>query len=66
MTTRSDRADSRGISAQLERHGYRLLGAPESFLVSKQGTLLEGEAERATAWGASVGEEAALACLASG
>jgi hypothetical protein len=51
---------------QLERHGYRLLGAPESFLVSKQGTLLKGEVERATAWGASVGEEAAFACLASG
>jgi hypothetical protein len=57
---------SRGISAQLEHHGYRLLAAPQSFLVSKQGTLLEGEAERATAWGASVGEEAAFACLASG
>lgn len=25
-------------------HGYRLLTTPESFLVSKQGTLLEGEA----------------------
>jgi hypothetical protein len=57
---------SRGISAQLERHGYRLLARPESFLVSKQGTLLEGEAERASAFGASIGEEAAFACLATG
>jgi hypothetical protein len=52
---------SRGISAQLERHGYRVLTGPESFLVSKQGTLLEGEAERAIAWGAMVGEKASSA-----
>jgi menaquinone-dependent protoporphyrinogen IX oxidase len=56
---------SRGISALLERHGYRLLAAPESFLVTKQGALLQGEAERASAWGASIGEEAAFSCLAT-
>jgi hypothetical protein len=49
---------SRGISRLLKGHGYRLLTAPESFLVSKRGTLLEGEAARAHAWGAMVGEEA--------
>ncbi len=46
---------SRGISRLLARHGYRLLAAPESFLVSKQDTLLDGEADRARAWGAMVG-----------
>jgi hypothetical protein len=49
---------SRGISRLLKGHGYRLLAAPESFLVSKQGSLLEGEAARACAWGTMIGEEA--------
>jgi hypothetical protein len=49
---------SRGISRLLKAHGYRLLATPESFLVSKQGTLLEGEEARAHAWGALIGEEA--------
>ncbi len=49
---------SRGISAQLKRHGYRLVAAPESFLVSKQNTLLDGEAARACSWGAMIGQQA--------
>jgi hypothetical protein len=49
---------SRGISRLLARSGRRLVAAPESFLVSKQNTLLEGEAERARSWGALIGETA--------
>jgi hypothetical protein len=49
---------SRGISKLLARHGYRLLAPPESFLVSKQNTLLDGEAGRARAWGATIGAAA--------
>lgn len=49
---------SRGIARLLKAHGYRLLADPESFLVSKEGTLLEGEEARACAWGALIGEEA--------
>jgi hypothetical protein len=49
---------SRGISGLLKRRGYRLFTAPESFLVSKQNTLLDGEAARARSWGATIGEEA--------
>jgi hypothetical protein len=49
---------SRGIAALLKRRGYRLLTAPESFLVSKQNALLDGEAARARSWGAMIGEEA--------
>jgi Flavodoxin len=49
---------SRGISALLKHRGYRLLTAPESFLVSKQNTLLDGEAARARSWGALLGEQA--------
>ena len=39
-------------------HGCYLLTAPETFLVSKQGTLLEGEAARACAYAVMTGEEA--------
>jgi hypothetical protein len=49
---------SRGISRLLNAHGYRLVAAPASFLVTKEGTLLEGEEARACAWGALIGEEA--------
>jgi hypothetical protein len=49
---------SRGIARLLKAHGYRLLTAPGSFIVSKEGTLLDGEEARARAWGAQIGEEA--------
>ena len=49
---------SRRIARQLARGGWRLLVPPESFLVSKQETLLEGEAARARSWGAEIGEAA--------
>jgi hypothetical protein len=49
---------SRSISGLLKRRGYRLLVAPESFLVSKRHALLDGEAARARSWGALIGEEA--------
>jgi len=49
---------SRIIGRLLERHGYRLVEAPESFLVSKQNTLLDGEAARARRWGAALGTAA--------
>lgn len=49
---------SRGVAGLLKRRGYRLLAAPESFLVSKQNTLVDGEAAHARAWGALIGEEA--------
>jgi hypothetical protein len=49
---------SRGIARLLNAHGYHLLTAPASFLVSKEGTLLAGEDARAHAWGALIGEEA--------
>jgi len=49
---------SRPIARLLTRRGCRVLIAPESFLVSGHNTLLEGEIERASAWGALVGEAA--------
>ena len=41
-----------GIAKRLEAKGARLVAPPESFLVTgKEGPLVEGEAERAGAWG---------------
>jgi Flavodoxin len=45
---------SRRIARQLRRHGYRLIAAPESFLVSQENTLLCREADRARQWGMTV------------
>lgn len=45
----------RGISRLLKRHGYRLVAAPASFLVSPQNALLDGEASRARRWGMTLG-----------
>jgi hypothetical protein len=50
---------SRGIARLLRGRGCRLVVPPESFLVSSQNTLLAGEAARARAWGALVGETTA-------
>ena len=42
---------SRAIARLLKRHGYRLVAAPEGFLVCSHGTLLEGQASWARRWG---------------
>jgi hypothetical protein len=46
---------SRPIARLLKRHGYRLIAAPESFVVGSQNTLLDGEAARARRWGMTLG-----------
>jgi hypothetical protein len=46
---------SRPIGKLLKRHGCRLVAAPESFLVSQENALLDGEAERARRWGMTLG-----------
>jgi hypothetical protein len=45
---------SLGIAHRLRRHGYRIALAPESFLVTKQSTLMTGEAIRARGWGVAL------------
>ncbi len=52
---------SRGISRLLASRGYRLLLPPESFLVNKRNTLVEGEGARACSWVALIGEAACAA-----
>jgi hypothetical protein len=42
---------STAIVKRLAKHGYRVVDDPESFLVDKHNRLLDGEAERAKAWG---------------
>jgi hypothetical protein len=48
---------SKGILRKLERHGFRELVGPESFLVDKDNHLLPGEEDRARAWGAALAAE---------
>jgi hypothetical protein len=55
----------RPIARLLTRRGCRVLLAPESFLVSGQNALLDGEAVRAREWGALVGETARAAFASS-
>ena len=45
---------SRGIGRLLKQHSYRLIAAPESFLVGQRNTLLDGEASRARQWGTAL------------
>jgi hypothetical protein len=50
-------AASKGIAKRLGARGYQLIAPPESFLVGDTpGPLLEGELDRARAWGASLRE----------
>lgn len=42
---------SKGIAKRLERHGFDVVAARESFLVDKESRLVAGERERAVAWG---------------
>jgi hypothetical protein len=46
---------SRLIAKLLRRHGYRLVAAPQSFLVCSHNTLLDGEASLARRWGMTLG-----------
>ncbi len=52
---------SRAIARLLRRHGYRLVTAPESFLIGKHTTLVDGEPSRARSWGTALGAAASSA-----
>jgi menaquinone-dependent protoporphyrinogen IX oxidase len=52
---------SRGMSRLLRRHGCRLITPPESFLVTKLNTLVDGESSRAREWGAALAATAGQA-----
>jgi hypothetical protein len=45
---------SKGIARSLRKRGFTLVCDPESFLVTKENTLVDGEESRAEAWGAAL------------
>ena len=45
---------SKGIARKLRHHGFGLIAEPESFLVTGDNTLLDGQDTRAEAWARSV------------
>ena len=45
---------SKGVAHALRAHGFDLIAAPESFLVTKQNLLEPEEADRARDWGAGL------------
>jgi flavodoxin len=47
---------SKGIAHRLRHRGFDLVVEPTSFLIGKDNHLVDGEAERATAWGAALAE----------
>jgi menaquinone-dependent protoporphyrinogen IX oxidase len=51
---------SRSIGRQLKRHGYSLIVPPESFVVTKLNTLVDGESSRARRWGEALATAAGL------
>jgi len=57
---------SRGIGRLLTRHGYRLIAAPESFMITKANALADGESWRARQWGEALAAAAGLAVPAAG
>jgi hypothetical protein len=50
---------ARAIARKVRRHGFRLVGRPVGFIVSKQNRLVDGELVRAEAWGRSLATELA-------
>jgi menaquinone-dependent protoporphyrinogen IX oxidase len=56
---------SRGIGKMLRRHGYRLITPPESFVVTKLNTLVDGESSRAHRWGTELAATVGLTVPAS-
>lgn len=47
---------AKGIGRRLKGRGFRLVAEPESFLVSPQNRLLEGEVEHGTTWAKEIAE----------
>ncbi len=55
---------ARVAARRLDRLGFRLVGAPESFFVAQsQGPLLDGELDRASEWADALGNEVIVATL---
>ena len=51
---------SKGINRRMAHHGFQVVTSPESFLVDKVSHLLDGEEERAVAWGRQLVSDVAV------
>jgi hypothetical protein len=49
---------AKGIARRLEQHGYRLVTGPESFFVTSDNRLADGQADHATRWGTALADAA--------
>jgi hypothetical protein len=56
---------SKGIARLLRQHGFTLAAKPESFLVTKDSQLRDGEQARAWDWGRQLANNAAAAKLSA-
>jgi hypothetical protein len=45
---------AKGIAHRLEKQGFRLVAAPQSFFVTNENRLEDGQMERAASWGAAL------------
>jgi len=52
---------AKGIARRLEHQGYRLVAPPESFFVTTENELTEGQLEHAERWAISLAERASAA-----
>lgn len=57
---------SRGIARRLRHHGWHGVVDPESFLVDTDNTMVDGELDRAHAWGRQVAEAFAAEASTAG
>jgi flavodoxin len=57
---------AKGIGRRLQKCGFRLVVEPESFFVTTQNELVDGELEHATRWARAVAERAAGEARARG
>jgi hypothetical protein len=51
---------SKGIARQLRKRGFELIVDPESFLVTKDNVLVDGEADHARKWAATIASKLSM------
>jgi len=54
---------AKGIAKRLEHQGFRLLAEPESFFVTNQNQLVDGELDHAATWARTLARQAAALVL---
>jgi hypothetical protein len=54
---------AKGIARRLEQQGFTLVTAPESFFVTDENRLEDGQTDHATAWGAALADRVTQAIM---